>query len=107
MHRSKGEQKTLTARQIEERSARYGKGESYGVPYRTLTPKGLRNVLVAGRSISADRAVQASVRIMPACMTTGEAAGVAAKLALSTGDVHSISTDTLREILISRNAYIH
>lgn len=107
MHGNRHEQKTLTERQLAERSARYGKGESYGVPYRTLTPKGLHNVLVAGRCISADRAVQASVRIMPACMTTGEAAGIAAHLALSTGDVHKVPTDTLRDILLSRGAYIH
>lgn len=27
----------------------YKKGESHGIPYRCLTPKGLKNVLVAGK----------------------------------------------------------
>lgn len=61
---------------------RYGRGESYGIPYRTLTPRGLDNVLVAGRCISADRAIQGSVRVMPGCYITGQAAGMAAALAV-------------------------
>ena len=36
----------------------YGKGESHGIPYRCLIPRGLSNVLVAGRSISTDRDTQ-------------------------------------------------
>lgn len=65
---------------------RYGKGESYGIPYRTLTPQGLRNVLVAGRCISSDRYIQSSIRVMPGCYITGQAAGIAAALALRHAD---------------------
>ncbi len=61
---------------------RYTKGESYGVPYRTLVPRGLSNVLVAGRCISADRFLQGSIRVMPGCYITGQAAGMAASLAI-------------------------
>ncbi|MFO7898249.1 MAG: FAD-dependent oxidoreductase [Planctomycetota bacterium] len=60
---------------------RYKKGENYGIPYRSLTPQGLANVLVAGRCISADRAMQGSVRVMPGCYITGQAAGMAAAIA--------------------------
>jgi ribulose 1,5-bisphosphate synthetase/thiazole synthase len=56
------------------------KGESYGVPYRILTPKGLENVLVAGRCVSCDRAIQGSIRVMPGCYITGQAAGIAAAM---------------------------
>lgn len=59
---------------------RLGKGESYGIPYRTLTPTGLKNVLVAGRCVSTDRQMQASIRVMPGCYITGQAAGMAAAL---------------------------
>lgn len=59
---------------------RLGKGESYGIPYRTLTPRGLKNVLVAGRCVSTDREMQASLRVMPGCYITGQAAGVAAAM---------------------------
>lgn len=60
---------------------RYAKGESYGIPYRTLTPSGLDNLLVAGRCISCDRKIEGSVRVMPGCYITGQAAGMAASIA--------------------------
>lgn len=59
---------------------RYQPGESYGIPYRSLVPQGLDNVLVAGRCLSADRGVQSSIRVMPDCFITGQAAGVAAAM---------------------------
>lgn len=61
---------------------RYKNGESYGIPYRILTPKGLCNVLVAGRCVCSDRYIQGSVRVMPGCYITGQAAGAAASLAV-------------------------
>ena len=45
---------------------RYREGESYGVPYRCLVPRRLRNILVAGRCVSTDRYMQSSIRVMPA-----------------------------------------
>ena len=59
---------------------RYQRGDSYGIPYRSLIPKDLSNVLVAGRCISTDRQMQGSVRVMPSCFLTGQAAGAAAAL---------------------------
>ena len=59
---------------------RYGEGESYGIPYRSLVPRGMANLLVAGRCLSADRPMQGSVRVMPGCYITGQAAGMAAAL---------------------------
>lgn len=83
-------------------------GESYGVPYRCLTPRGLRNVLVAGRCISTDRPVNGSVRIMACCLTTGEAAGAAAAfVARSSGaDVHAVDVAELRRHLVGHGAYL-
>jgi hypothetical protein len=63
------------------RTSPYGEGESYGIPYRCLTPLGLENVLVAGRCVSADRRLQSSIRVMPGCFITGQAAGLAAAMA--------------------------
>lgn len=60
---------------------RYKKGESYGIPYRILTPRKLDNVLVAGRCVSSDVRVHGSIRVMPGCWITGQAAGVAAAMA--------------------------
>lgn len=93
--------------QLEKTALRYAKGESHGIPYRCLTPKGLRNVLMAGRCISTDQTVQGSVRVMPCCLTTGEAAGAAAAMAaLSDGDVHAVDAARLRAALIARGAYL-
>ncbi len=91
----------------EERTVRYGKGESHGIPYRCLTPRGLSNVLVAGRSISCEQAVQGSVRVMPVCLAMGEAAGVAAAMAArGTSDVHRVDTDQLRARLREAGGYL-
>lgn len=82
-------------------------GESHGIPYRCLTPKGLRNVLVAGRCISTDRPVHGSTRMMPVCLVMGEAAGTAAALAVrGDGDVHTVDTDLLRRMLKANGAYL-
>jgi len=56
-------------------------GENYGIPYRSLIPKGLNNALVAGRCISTDRYMQGSIRVMPGCFITGQAVGMAASMA--------------------------
>lgn len=91
-----------------ERTSRYEKGESHGVPYRCLTPKGLKNVLVAGRSISCDRIIQGSVRVMPVCLAMGEASGIAAAHAarMQYVDVHRVDTKRLRNRLKEEGAYL-
>ncbi len=104
-----------SAKSYEERIAsqkknsyRYEPGESHGIPYRCLTPKTLRNVLVAGRCISTERIVQGSVRVMPVCLVMGEAAGLAAALASSAPmpDVHAVDTAHLRTLLRDHGAYL-
>lgn len=55
--------------------------EYYTIPYRALVPKGIKNLLVAGRCISGTHEAQASFRIMPICTTLGQAAGTAAAVA--------------------------
>jgi len=91
-----------------KRDLHYGPGESHGIPYRCLTPKGLRNVLVAGRSISTDRAVQGSTRVMPVCLAMGEAAGMAAAHAAESRnpDVHAVDLSRLRTRLKQEGAYL-
>ena len=86
----------------------YKKGESHGIPYRCLLPQKLSNVLVAGRSISCDKPVQGSVRVMPVCLAMGEAAGLAAALAAQqpTPNVRAIDTADLRTRRRTYGAYL-
>jgi len=51
------------------------------VPLRALAPKGGRNLLVAGRSVSSDRLANSGLRVQATCMAMGQAAGAAAALA--------------------------
>jgi FAD dependent oxidoreductase len=60
-------------------------GIGYGIPYRTLIPVGIDNLLVAGRCISVDEIAFGSTRNVPACTMTGEAAAIAATLAAAQG----------------------
>jgi len=86
---------------------RYAPGESYGIPYRILTPKGLDNVLVAGRCVSTDNYMQASIRVMPGCYITGQAAGTAAAIAASTvSDIRGVCVRRLQERLRANGAYL-
>lgn len=73
----------------ETRWAYVGGDGAYQIPYRTLVPQGLANVIVAGRCLSATAGAQASVRNSAQCMAMGHASGVAAALAKS----HSLSFD--------------
>lgn len=58
------------------------RGRDYYTPYRALLPKGLDNVIVAGRHYSVDSDAQKMSREIPPCMSQGEAAGVAVAMAL-------------------------
>ena len=58
-------------------------GATYGIPFRSLQPQGLDNVLVAGRCFSATHDAHASARSMGTCMAMGQAAGTAAALSAS------------------------
>lgn len=92
-----------------DRYETYKAGESFGIPYRSLSPVGLANVLVAGRCIGSDHAVNGSVRVMPPCLVTGEAAGAAAAqaAAMELPDIHRVDVSALQESLLRRGAYLH
>lgn len=103
-----------TAMSLEQRKefvgdcAKYKPGESHGIPFRSLIPKGFDNMLVAGRIISCDRQVFGSIRVMPCCLTTGEAAGTAAAMAaLGQIGIHEIDVDKLRSTLKENGAYFN
>ncbi|MCP4249003.1 MAG: FAD-dependent oxidoreductase, partial [bacterium] len=88
-------------RDTDERLHRYGPGESHGIPYRCLLPRSLDNVLVAGRCTITDRPVPGATSVMPVCLATGEAAGVAAAMAATrnSGDVRRIDVSEVRKCI--------
>lgn len=100
IHLSKEEWERNRGQDIDwtEKTHQYGPGESHGIPYRCLIPRGTSNLLVAGRCISTDRATQGSTRVMPNCLVMGEAAGCAAAWAAADhgGDVRAVDVGALR-----------
>ena len=59
------------------------RGRDYYTPYRSMLPKEVEGLIVAGRHYSATEAAQKMSREIPPCMSMGQSAGVAAALALS------------------------
>ena len=57
----------------------------YDIPYRCFLPRGVENLLAAGRCISGTHKAHSSYRVMNICMAMGEAAGVAAALSATQG----------------------
>ena len=79
----------------------------YTIPYRCLVPVNCDNVLAAGRCISGTSGAAASYRVMPACVATGEAAGLAAAMALKDSvSPRNIDIQKLRAQLIKNGAVI-
>ena len=86
---------------------RHGKGESYSIPYGAIVAKDKDNLFVAGRSIGADRAMQASVRVIPGAYITGQAAGIAAALCARDGrTAHDLDVKALQKALKDAGAYL-
>ena len=59
-------------------------GRYMHIPYRSMLPKKVKNLLVAGRSTGGDRVSHAATRNMSCCAVAGQGAGVAAALSLRT-----------------------
>lgn len=66
-------------------TGRFEKVPTYSIPYRCLLPKGVDNLLIAGRCISATQEAMASFRIQPTSMAIGTAAGIASAIAVKKG----------------------
>jgi hypothetical protein len=73
---------------------------AYGIPYRALVPRGLDNVLIAGRMMSVDLVAHNSTRNTVCCLACGQAAGTAAAMAARKGSRPSqINVGELRDAL--------
>lgn len=83
------------------------KGFKYQIPYRALVPVKIDNLLAAGRCISCDHDALGSLRVMPQCYIEGDAAGVAAAIAIEKNiRVGDVAIDELQDRLHSFEAIL-
>jgi len=82
-------------------------GVSYQVPFGSLRPRGVPNLLVAGRCLSADHDALASIRVMGPSLALGQAAGTAAAIAARDGvPVAEVAVDELQASLSKQGAIL-
>lgn len=82
-------------------------GDCYDIPYRSLIPQKVKNLIVAGRCISATHEAMSAIRVMAPCMAIGEAAGRAAKMAVRLGvQPAAIDVKKLQQELLNKGAYL-
>jgi len=60
-------------------------GRYMHVPFRSMVPKGIENLLVVGRSTGGDKVAHAATRNMACCAVSGQGAGIAAALSVKAG----------------------
>ena len=77
------------------------------VPLRALIPKGSRNLLVAGRSVSSDRLANSALRVQASSMAMGQAVGAAAALSVRLETTpREVPIFDLRELLLLHGAVV-
>jgi len=82
--------------------------EPYYISYRSLIAKGVDNLLVAGRCISAESELLGAIRVMPPCFAMGHAAGTAAGLSIKENLIpKELDSKLLQKTLISENCYLN
>jgi len=88
-------------------SGAYANAPEFQIPYGSLVPAKVENVLAAGRCISAEFDVADITRLIPVCWVTGQAAGVAAALCIQDKcKPRNVNVTKLQDILHQRGAYL-
>ncbi|MBT5005681.1 FAD-dependent oxidoreductase [Halieaceae bacterium IMCC8485] len=83
-------------------------GRYFHLPYRTLLPQGVENLLVAGRITGGDRDSHAATRNMMCCAVTGQGAGAAAAISIKDGkSPEELNISRLQDELKRQSARIH
>ena len=89
-----------------------GKPHIYSIPFRSLVPLAIDNLLVVGRSASYDSLPHGSARVIPIGMATGEAAGVACRWSIDKEESFRTMTENkeaitwVQDALISQGAFL-
>lgn len=81
--------------------------KGYTIPYGCLVPKGIDNLLLAGRNISGTHMAHSNYRAMPICAGIGEAAGAAAAIAAKQGiKARDVNVKEIQDILIENGMVV-
>jgi hypothetical protein len=84
---------------------RYLEHEGYDIPYRSLIPKAVDHLLIAGRCISSEQEPYESHRAMVPMMAIGQAAGVAGAMsAKQSVSPRALAVGPLQEALVAQGA---
>ncbi|RKN82152.1 FAD-dependent oxidoreductase [Paenibacillus ginsengarvi] len=82
----------------------------YHIPFRSLYSVNVRNMLMAGRDISASHVAFGTTRVMATCAVAGEAAGTGAALCVAAGvtprELYASHRDELMQTLLRQDASI-
>lgn len=81
----------------------------YTIPYRSYYSKDVKNMMMAGRDISASKMAFGSTRVMGTCAVGGEAVGTAAAMAVKYGITPRDVADHMEELqqtLLRQDCYI-
>ncbi len=77
------------------------------IPYRSLLPRRVENLLVAGRCFSSDMVANDALNIIPFCVAMGQAAGAAAAMAAKAGrSPGDVDVKSLQRYLIKQNVVL-
>jgi len=88
-------------------SGTYANAPEFQIPYGSLVPSKVENVLAAGRCISAEFDVADITRLIPVCWVTGQAAGLAAALCIQDKcKPRNVSVTKLQNLLHQQGAYL-
>ena len=80
------------------------RGPAYAIPFRALHGPFVKNLITAGRCISATDSMWDVTRVIPACAVTGQAAGTAAAM---TDDFTTIDMEALQKHLANSGVKLH
>jgi FAD dependent oxidoreductase len=88
-------------------SGAYANAPEFQIPYGSLVPAKVENVLAAGRCISAEFEVADITRLIPVCWVTGQAAGLAAALCVQDKcKPRNVNVAKLQNLLHQQGAYL-
>ena len=88
-------------------SGTYANAPEFQIPFGCLVPAKLDNLLAAGRCVSAEFVVADTLRLIPVCWVTGQAAGAAAAISVQDScKVRSVSVGKLQRVLRQQGAYL-